>query len=179
MGARLYTDPNYTGLKNVLMARRFRAVAAPGSMDVLTVKVEGGGDGARAATIRTYSTRAVRGVPANVSGVVVRLAIHHARPLQPAPEHLHAALAAGSLVVIWGVMSDVRYVAAQIPDVGFPLTSVDLAYYVKGRVAGILACQQLLLRVIGTTGQLVHQVCFTALGDVFFYTPAFACVCVV
>ena len=160
LAAKLYTDEEFLPLRKVLMAKRFRATQAPGSsMDVMTVKVEGGVDGGRSTTIRTYAPRTVRGVPDNVAGVIVRLAIHHARALAAAPEHVHAALSAGGLVAIWGVTADVRYVSAQVPDVGFPLTTVDILLFIKGRVSGVHSCQQLLVRLAGTTGHLTHQVC--------------------
>ena len=159
LSAGLYTDPEYSSLRKVVMAKKYKAVQAAGSsLEVLSLRVEGRDDGDGERLIRIYSTKVVRGVPENVAGVPVKLAVHRAKALSAPPEHINAAVAAGSLLVIWGVAADVKYAAGQLPDVGFALTSVDIVYFVRARIGGPMLCQQQLIRVIGATGSVRQQV---------------------
>ena len=150
LNARLYVDPEYLELKRTLMAKKFRATATAGSsLEVITLKVEGHLDEGVNNILRMYCPREGRGVPANVASVVVRCAVHHCKPLTAAPDHITAALATGALVVLWGVTSDVRYVQAQVPDVGAPVRAVEMMYYIKTRLSGEHLCIQQTIRVIG------------------------------
>jgi hypothetical protein len=157
--APLYKDEQYSGLRQSLLGRKFRAVAAPaGSADVLNVRVQRG-MGDPHSTVRVYCPRTTRSVPGSVEDLPVRLAIHRCRPLGRAPEHVMAAVAGGGAAVLWGTAAELRAPTEQMNDVG-NVESVDVAYFIRQRVVGSkLPCLNLVLRVITLAGAHWPPVC--------------------
>ena len=160
--AKLYTSPDYEELRKTLLARRFRATTVPGgSADVLSVRVEGRADVNVNNLIRVYAPSSCPSVPGSVAGLVVKLAVHNAKALQAAPEHVVAALAAGALTVVWGYSNDVAYVTSRIPNLGAPLKTTDILYFVKGRTGPTAdyTAVPMLIRVLGNPGYMKSAVC--------------------
>ena len=120
--------------------------------------------------VRVYVPTRCRCVPSSVASLLVRLAIHQARPLQAPPDHLAAALAAGAMGAVWGAANDVAYVVSRLPNLGLAVKTVDVLYFVRSCGAGGLprpalgdhACVQRTLRIIGSPGNMTMTVCFPA-----------------
>jgi hypothetical protein len=163
--AKVYTDPAHEALRKQVLAQHFRALPVSGSsMDVTTLRVEGHGVEEVSNVLRMYCPASCRQVPANVAMLQIRMGIHQARALQSCPDHLTSALAAGAMVVVWGLPHEVEQVTGRLPGVGVPIKQVDIWYFIKtktrvsGASAGDHPCVKLLIRVLGHSEFLKTQV---------------------
>ena len=149
--ASLYTEVQFDDVRRHLMAKRYITTVIPGvSQDVLVMQVNDTAGGA-ARMLRAYNPQQLPNVPSNVAELVIRLAIHHCRPLQTAPEHVHYSAAQGALVVLWGMPNDVQYVSSRMPSTGRALRVLDVRYLVKQSV-GIrfdYLCSEYTMRIMG------------------------------
>jgi hypothetical protein len=171
--AKIYTAPEFAALRSRLFDKRFRVVSAPGSTaDVVVVEVESPVDDTVRRLIRMYSPRRCANVPAAVASLTIKMALHHCQPLQPAPDHVAAALSSGALTVLWGSPSDVQYAVSRLPAAGADVGVVEVTYFVRTpQAAADYVCTSYVLRICGHRGFFKKQVCVRcALSNIFLWS---------